>query len=138
MPPLAPGRILTLPPEAIVSRGELGESETPQDGIGGLEALAPPNSAFGVFDPVCGVVEVPYSLRPRLEVVGSPPTLRWRSRPGANHQVERRAKWDAGVWSEWTRVTAGGRGRSCVELTDVAGLEEGYFRVIVDFRRGSP
>jgi len=94
--------------------------------------LASPNSAFETFDPICGVVEVPYPVSPTLEVVGNPPMLCWRARPAARCRVERRAKLDSGAWLEWRVVTTDASGRSCVEMTEAPGSEEGYFRVVVD------
>lgn len=93
--------------------------------------LKSPNSVFTTFDPVCGVVELPYPVRPTLQWVGNPPMLCWRARPGARCRVEYRARLDAGAWSEWTVVTTADSGRSCVEATGVVGQGEGFFRVVV-------
>ena len=100
---------------------------------GGLwNDLASPNVVFTTFNPVCGVVEVPYPLRPTLEVTGDPPALCWRTRPGARCRVEHRMQWAVGEWAVWTVVTADATGRSCVEMTGGAGQEERYFRVVVE------
>lgn len=94
--------------------------------------LASPNSVFITFDPVCGVVELPYPVRPTLQWVGNPPMLCWRARPGTRCRVEYRAELDVGAWLEWTLVTTDASGRSCVEMTGVVGQGEGFFRVVVE------
>ncbi len=93
--------------------------------------LKSPNSVFTTFDPVCGVVELPYPVRPTLQWVGNSPMLCWRARPGTRCRLEFRATLDAGAWSEWTVVTTDASGRSCVEMTGVVGQGEGFFRLVV-------
>jgi hypothetical protein len=100
---------------------------------GGLwNDLASPNVVFATFNPVCGVVEVPWPLRPLLEVTGNPPALCWMTRPGARCRVEHRMQWAVGEWTVRTVVTADASGRSCVEMTGGAAQQEGYFRVVVE------
>lgn len=94
--------------------------------------LAWANLAFPTFNPLCGVVEVPSPSRPTLAVTDTPPSLCWKTRPGARCRVERRLQWATGDWTVWRVVTADANGRACAEMTGGAGQEEGYFRVVVE------